>query len=154
MRFSLLLSLITALVRGIIWLCAGSYLTLLVDRFITVRVASMLVDNLEYDGGGLRAAGLSMTFGSIGSFYLTLCSDASDMVVLTSGGRSFALGSLILHIGDVHVYDHMGRNKSFAQQLLDLSRIYAGATANNTCIQHIDLRKTCLENADQCFLPR
>jgi hypothetical protein len=64
MRFSLILSLITALL-GIIWLCAGRYLTLLVDRFITVRVASVRVDNLEYDGGGFRAAGLSMTFGSI-----------------------------------------------------------------------------------------
>jgi hypothetical protein len=54
MRFSLLLSLIAALALGIIWLCAGRYLTLLVDRFITVRVASVRVDNLAYDGGGLR----------------------------------------------------------------------------------------------------
>jgi hypothetical protein len=91
MRSGLLLSLITALALGIIWLCAGRYHILLVDRFITVRVASMRVDNLECDGGGLQAAGPSMTFGSIDNrrFYLTLCSDASNMVVLTSGGRSF-----------------------------------------------------------------
>ena len=35
-----------------------------------------------------------MTFGSIDNrrFYLNLCSDASNMVVVTSGGRSFTLG--------------------------------------------------------------
>jgi hypothetical protein len=93
MRFSLLL-LITAVAVGIIWLCAGRYLTLLIDQIVTVRIASVPVNSLEYDGGGFRAGELSMTFGSLDNqrFDLTLHSDASNRVVLTSGGRSFILG--------------------------------------------------------------
>jgi hypothetical protein len=94
MRFGLLRLLITTVVLGIIWLCAGRYLTLFVDRFTTVSVESERVDNLVYDGGGFRVGELSMTFGSIDNqrFDLTLTSDASNMVVLTSAGRSFTLG--------------------------------------------------------------
>lgn len=75
----------------------GCYLTLLVDRFITVRAASVRVENIEYDGGDLRVAGFSITFGSIDNqrFCLTLRSDASNIVVLTSSGRSLTLGPRI-----------------------------------------------------------
>jgi len=43
MRFRVLLLLTTAVVLGIIWLCVGRYLTLLIDRIISLRVASMRV---------------------------------------------------------------------------------------------------------------
>jgi hypothetical protein len=103
MRFRLLLMLSAAVVLGIIWLCVGRYLTLLIDRIITLRVASMRVESLEYDGGGfwvgaplrgLYAPDLSMTFESIDNlrFDLCLCSDAANKVVLKSGGRSVTLG--------------------------------------------------------------
>jgi hypothetical protein len=93
MRFSLLI-LITAVAVGIVWLFAGRYLTLLIDRVFTVRIASASVDSLEYDGGGFQTGELSLTFGAIDNqrFDLTLHSDASNRVVLTSGGRSFTLG--------------------------------------------------------------
>ena len=97
------LLLIATLMLGIIWLSIGRYLTLLLDRAITLRVASVRVESLEYDGGGFwiekplsgsYAPELSMTFGSIDNqrFDLCLCSDASNRVVLKSGGRSFTLG--------------------------------------------------------------
>jgi hypothetical protein len=94
MRLNLLLLLIAGVAAGILWLCAGRLLTLLIDRLITVKVVTMPVDNLEYDGGGFQADGISMTFGGIDNqrFNLTLCTDASHKVVLTSGGRSFTLG--------------------------------------------------------------
>jgi hypothetical protein len=103
MRFRLLSLPIITIALGAIWLSVGRYLTLLVDRLITLRVASEPVDRLEYDGGGfligkplssLYTAELSMTFGSTDNlnFDLCLCSDVSNMVVLRSEGRSFTLG--------------------------------------------------------------
>lgn len=74
MRFRLLLLLITTVTSGVIWLSFGRCITLIVDRFITVRVASTPVVSLVYDGGGLLvnepsrglyAREISMTFGSI-----------------------------------------------------------------------------------------
>lgn len=121
MRFSLLLLLITTIALGIIWLCTGRYLTLLLDRFITVRVASIRVDKLEYDGGGFRAGEFSMTFGSIDNqrFDLTLHSDASKMVVLTSGGRFFILGPRTNSVDpsgrpDIHFIPERGDDLSLA----------------------------------------
>src|SRR5277367_225760 len=94
MRVNLLLLPIAGVAAGILWLCAGRQLTLLIDQLITVKVVTMPVDNLEYDGGGFLADGISMTFGGIDNqrFNLTLRTDASNKVVLTSGRRSFTLG--------------------------------------------------------------
>lgn len=84
MRFNLLTGLIAAAALGIVWLCAGRHLTVLVDRFLTVRVASIEVHHLQYDGGGLRIGEfptvLSLTFGTIDNqpFDLTLRSDATQ----------------------------------------------------------------------------
>jgi hypothetical protein len=83
-----------ALALAIAWLLAGRQIALLLDRFLTLRVASFPVTSIRYDGGGFVIKNLSMTFGSTDNlrFDLSLHSDSSNRVVLCSGGRSFVLG--------------------------------------------------------------
>ena len=78
----------------IVCLKAGRQIALLVDRFLTVRVASFPVKSLQYDGGGFVINKLSMTFGATNNLRsdLSLQTDSSNRVVLCSGGRSFVLG--------------------------------------------------------------
>ena len=85
---------IITLALAIAWLLAGRQLALLLDRFLTLRVASFPVTSLRYDGGGFVINNLSMTFGSTDNlrFDLSLHSDSSNRVVLSSGGRSFVPG--------------------------------------------------------------
>jgi hypothetical protein len=85
---------IIALAFAIAWLLAGRQLALLLDRFLTLRVASFPVTSIRYDGGGFVIENLSMTFGSTNNLRsdLSLHSDSSNRVVLSSGGRSFVLG--------------------------------------------------------------
>lgn len=91
-------ALVAAIVAGTAWLCTGRYLTVFLDRFVAVKVASAQVRHFQYDGGGLRIGEfpttLSLTFGSIDNqkFPVTLCSDASNMAVLNRGGIRFTLG--------------------------------------------------------------
>lgn len=98
MRFNLLVGLFAGVALGVIWLITGRHLTMFLDRFLAVSVASVEVHRLQYDGGGLRIGEfpttLSMTFGAIDNqtFDVTLCSDTSNMVVLRSRGRDFTLG--------------------------------------------------------------
>jgi hypothetical protein len=98
MRFNLLVGLMAAVAVGVVWLRAGRQLTIFVDRFIGVTVASVDVRHLQYDGGGLRIGefptALSMTFGTINNqvFDLTICSDTSHIVILKSHGRDFTFG--------------------------------------------------------------
>jgi hypothetical protein len=94
MRLVLILVLIATLVLGVVWLSAGSWATALVDRVFTVGAPTPPVGKLAYDGGGFRAAELSLTFGSTDNqrFDVDLHSNPSGVVVLTSNGQSFALG--------------------------------------------------------------
>lgn len=94
MRFIAFRYVIIALALAIAWLLAGRQLALVLDRFLTRRIASFPVSSLRYDGGGFVINNLSMTFGSTNNLRsdLTLCSDSSNRVVLSSGGRSFVLG--------------------------------------------------------------
>lgn len=78
------------------WLFAGRQVSLFLDRFATVRVASLPTSPVEYDGGGLRIGELAMTF--VGSDNqrsdVTLHIDSQNRVVLARGGQSFVLGPL------------------------------------------------------------
>jgi len=76
------------------WLSKGRYLTLLLDRFTTVRALSLPVSRLEYDGGGFLIGKQSMTFGSTNNLRadLRLTCDSSNRVILTAGKRAFTLG--------------------------------------------------------------
>jgi hypothetical protein len=79
---------IIALALAIAWLLAGRQIALLLDRVLTLRVASFPVTSTRYDGGGFVIKNLSMTFGSTDNlrFDLSLHSDSSNRVVLCSGG--------------------------------------------------------------------
>ena len=94
MRLILIRSVIIALSLTIIWLLAGRQLSLLLDRIVSVRIASLTVAPLKYDGGGFLIGELLMTFGSIDNrrFDLQLHSDSSNRVILSTGGLSFTLG--------------------------------------------------------------
>jgi hypothetical protein len=94
MWLSLLLVLVALVGLAIVWLSAGRLLTTLADRVATVSTPTAPVTRLAYDGGGFRAGDLSLTFGALDNQRsdVTLQSNTSGMVVLTSGGRSFVLG--------------------------------------------------------------
>ena len=83
-----------ALILIIAWLALGRQLTSVLDRFIGFPVASLPVNPLEYDGGGLVIGQLNMTFGLTDNLRsgFTLHCDSLNRVVLSSGGQSFILG--------------------------------------------------------------
>jgi hypothetical protein len=91
---SLLFVLVAPIVIGVVWLSAGRSLTILADRIAAVKVPTPTVDTLAYDGGSFRIGDLALTFGSLDNDRLGigLHTDASNMIVLTTGGRSFILG--------------------------------------------------------------
>ncbi|HEV2687114.1 MAG TPA: hypothetical protein VGV35_01130 [Bryobacteraceae bacterium] len=93
MRTILIRWAIPAVVLAIAWLLAGQRFTLLLDRFGTVRVASLPVSPLRYDGD-FRFGELSQTNCGVDNypFPLTLHADSTNRMILTSSGRSFILG--------------------------------------------------------------
>jgi hypothetical protein len=93
MRRSLLIALIAILAFGIIWLQPGRGLPTFADKILAVNVPTPPVNKLAYDGD-FRVGDLSLTSGTLNNnpFPLNLCTSASRMVVLKSGGRSFILG--------------------------------------------------------------
>lgn len=88
---------VAAILAGlaVAWLYAGRRITSLLDRLITIPVASLPVGPVKYDGGGFVIGQLQMTFGSTDNLRssVCLCSDTSGRVVLSAGGRFFTLGS-------------------------------------------------------------
>jgi len=93
-RLTLTLLVIVIIALMIAWLYAGRQLTSLLDRFITIRVASLPVSPLKYDGGGLVIGQLQMTFGSTDNqrSSLCLCSNSRNQTLLKLGGKTFNLG--------------------------------------------------------------
>jgi hypothetical protein len=82
------------IVLGAAWLLAGRQLTLLLDRVPATRPANLPVAPLQYDGGGFRIGGLSMSFGALNNlrYPLSLNTGPANRVVLTAGPNSFILG--------------------------------------------------------------
>jgi hypothetical protein len=79
---------------AIVWLLAARPLTLMLDRFLTIRVSSLPVSPLAYDGGGFRIGELPMTFTGTDNRRLDLRLLAGPMnhAVLSAGGQTFTLG--------------------------------------------------------------
>lgn len=79
------------------WLAAGRQITLLIDRMIPFRAASLAVNPLSYDGGGFVIGGQQLTFGLTNNQRagLKLRTDASNRVFLCSGRDGFVLGPRI-----------------------------------------------------------
>ncbi len=77
-----------------IWLAAGRQVTLLLDRLVTVGRTSMPVQPIEYDGGGLRIAGVDMEFGGLNNLRgdIDVVTDPSNRAVLKWGRDGFVLG--------------------------------------------------------------
>jgi hypothetical protein len=94
-RLILIRSVMLAIALAFAWLLAGRRLALLLDRAVTVGGMSLPSGPLHYDGGGFRIGGLPMTFGGINNlrFDLRLSSNATGLVSLETGGRSFPLGA-------------------------------------------------------------
>jgi hypothetical protein len=78
----------------IAWLSAGRWLTLLLDRVVSVGAKSLPVSPLHYDGGGFRIGGLPLTFGSTNNlnFPLSLNTNPSGVLTLSAANRTFTLG--------------------------------------------------------------
>jgi len=76
------------------WLFAGRHLSMLLDRFFTVRHASLPVSPLESDGSGIRIGELPMSFAKpdYQQDDLRVRSDSLNRLVLSTGGQSFTLG--------------------------------------------------------------
>jgi hypothetical protein len=93
MRSRLLITLVAILAVGAIWLSAGRNVSLLLDQVFSVALPAPTVEKAAYDGD-FRIGDLSLTNGTLSNypFPLKLCTSASRMVVLKSGGRSFILG--------------------------------------------------------------
>ena len=94
MRLIVAWVLVIGAALGVAWLLAGRLISLFVDRFLTIRVANLPVSAIRYDGGGFQIANLQMTFGSTNNlrYGLEVKTDASNRVILMTGGRSFPLG--------------------------------------------------------------
>ena len=94
MWLKLLLVLVILIGLAVVWLSAGRLLTIAADRVVTISVPTAPVTRLAYDEGGFHAGDLSLTFGALDNQRadIALQSNASNMIVLTSGGRSFVLG--------------------------------------------------------------
>lgn len=86
--------LITFVALALAWLSEGRHLTLLLDRFITVRRVALPFDPLSYEGLGFVIGGQSMTFAMTNNLIadLDLTFDSSNRVILSAGDRSFILG--------------------------------------------------------------
>lgn len=89
----LALAPIAAIALVVLYPTAGRHLTLIADELVTVPVPTPAVKEVAYDGD-FRIVDLSLTSGTLDNYPLALklCTDASKMVVLKSGGRSFVLG--------------------------------------------------------------
>jgi hypothetical protein len=90
----LIVSLSMVAIASVVWLSAGRRLTSLLDRLVTLRVASLPVSPVSYDGGGFVIGQLQLTFGSTDNQRadLVLHTDTLNQVVMSAGGRSFILG--------------------------------------------------------------
>ena len=75
------------------WPAAGRALSLLLDRIFTIAVPTPEVNKVAYDGD-FHIGDLSLTSGTLNNypFNFALCTNASNMIVLKSGRRSFLLG--------------------------------------------------------------
>jgi hypothetical protein len=78
---------------AIAWLFAGRRISLVLDRVMTVRFATLPTSPLVYDGS-FRIGELSMdtTAPNGKPFDMSIHFDTLNRLVLTSGGRSFTLG--------------------------------------------------------------
>src|SRR5690348_5995837 len=95
---TLIVLLVVAAAVGTFWLSAGRSVTEFADRLITVDVPVAKIDGLNYLGGEIRVAGLTLTFGGIDNlpFDVKIHCNAENMASLTSGGRTFVLGPLTI----------------------------------------------------------
>jgi hypothetical protein len=91
--WTMLIGTVLLAALALVWLNAGRRITLFVDRWFTLSVASLPVSPVEYDGGGLRIAGLPMTFGGIDNLRWPLKVHTADRghLAIAIDSRSFAL---------------------------------------------------------------
>ncbi|MEO7649290.1 MAG: hypothetical protein ABIZ80_02400 [Bryobacteraceae bacterium] len=92
MRLILIRSGVALAAIAIVWIFGGRYLSLLAGRIWTVRLKSVPVLKLGYNGVSLQMRDDEMT-GTLPDYSsLDLHIDSSGRVVIMSGGQSLALG--------------------------------------------------------------
>lgn len=87
-------AIVIIVVLVIVWLAAGRHIASLLDHFISIRSASLPVNSLRYDGGGLRIGDSQKTFASTDNLRLKagLSFDSLNRVYLSWRDDAFALG--------------------------------------------------------------
>jgi len=77
-----------------VWWSMGRSFAVRADRLLPARTKLLPVSPLEYDGGGFRIGGLSMTFGLTNNERadLRLTTDSSNRVILSVGPDAFVVG--------------------------------------------------------------
>ena len=82
------------------WIVGGRRFTRLLDRFITLDAQHIPVTSMQYDGGGMRLNGLTLTFASTNNLLgdikvfadRKLSADRAGHAVLLANGQQFTLG--------------------------------------------------------------
>ena len=94
MRPILIRSAIIAACMLIAWLFAGRHLSMILDRVVTLRHASLPASPLVYDGDSFRIGAIPMSFARADyqRYDLSVHSDPLNRFVLSTGGQSFTLG--------------------------------------------------------------
>jgi hypothetical protein len=76
------------------WLAGGRQLVLLLDRFVTIRMAALPATPIRFESGRIEIAGRPLETGGPGdrSLDLQVRTDAEHRVVLTRGPNTITLG--------------------------------------------------------------
>jgi hypothetical protein len=93
-RSILIWSIVAAVCLIIVLLRAGRQISIFLDQFITLRLKTLPVSPLEYQGASLRIGDVSLPLIRTDNvnFYLTACTDSQNRLVISHGGQSFTFG--------------------------------------------------------------
>jgi hypothetical protein len=86
--------LVILTVLPVVWLAAGRPITIFLDRVIHLPAVSLPVTPLKYDGGGLVIGEIPAVFAGLDNqrVDLSLTTDPSQRVILSTGRESFTMG--------------------------------------------------------------
>jgi hypothetical protein len=78
------------------WVFGGRQLSLFIDRYKTIEIASGRINSIAYEGGGtggtLRVNDLALSLNDTSAPSLSIGSTKDDQLALAAGGKVFAFG--------------------------------------------------------------
>jgi hypothetical protein len=78
------------------WVFGGRQLSLFIDRYKTIEIASSRINSIAYEGGGtggtLRVNDLALSLNDTSAPSLSIGSTKDDQLALAAGGKVFAFG--------------------------------------------------------------